>query len=338
LSDSGQNQATISSYDVADALGRLEQIFGRAYRLLSFEDGYDELPEDPSTMSFAEGEKHGKFTQLNQNQWDDWDEWDSLVNGDSVEAPQAPVIRSVGMCSGVECYEGSAGTFSINSYANGELLGGGSMLASASFFAYADSNQMPLRRVIMDWGDDFDGAETVDNDVWPTGRQSGSDADDNFYKNHRGLDSAGEEVCSSQASEFGKTPEACATGYINFTHNYVCSQGDVESLEATNRECIVDDETGRLVNPPCTGGDVGADAVGACVFQPRAHAMDNWGWCTGYCDNGATDPSGNDGCWGEGECNVIRCPGNAACIDTYGFDKFDNPWINWDGYIILRPE
>jgi hypothetical protein len=321
-----------------DAVDRLGQIFGKVYRLFTFSDGYESVSAiTPGNMDF--GLTRGSFTDVSPSV--DWD-WDVRLEGDGVENPDAPTVASVGNCSGFECYEGEENAFSVNSTLDGNLEGEGSLMAFASFFVYADSNQMPLRRVIVDWGDDFTGAASVDVDVWPTGNQSGSTAQDNFYKNNRGLDMNGNEMCSG-STEFGKTSDACTTGYVNFSHGYVCTPGRLEILTDADssgvyRECIIDETTGRLVNSPCTGGDVGEPAVDACVFQPRVHAMDNWGWCTGECENGSVDPSEDERCWGVQECEVQQCPGGNDCIDQANTSYIDNPWVNWGGYIIVSPD
>ena len=87
-------------------------------------------------------------------------------------------------------------------------------------------------------------------------------------------------------------------------------------------------------------------AVGQCVFQPRVHVKDNWGWCTGFCNAGDDNPPGEgpNGCF-EGEtakdkeCNITNCPseGNPACADKQVQNSTVNPWVNYNGYIIVKP-
>lgn len=197
---------------------------------------------------------------------------------------------------------------------------------------------MPIRRIVIDWGDDFGGITTAGM-PWPTGSQSGSTATDNFYQNHRGLDATSEqEICSSDAEEFGKTSTACSTSYINFAHDYICTDGDLVLL--SDRECEYDEtDTTRLLNSPCL------DSSGSCVFQPRVSVTDNWGWCTGFCDAGEDDTngcfSGNPEDFGIpiDECDVTNCPSegeSSSCEDST--TKTINPWINFDGTIVVTPD
>jgi hypothetical protein len=98
-----------------------------------------------------------------------------------------------------------------------------------------------------------------------------------------------------------------------------------------------------MIYSPCTGGTFGGfDATDKCVFQPRVHVKDNWGWCTGYCNVGSVD--GTDECYDGGsasnECDSEECPGGDysvdgdQCIDD-GASLIVNPWINYDGVIIV---
>ncbi|MFA4846181.1 MAG: hypothetical protein WC654_06520, partial [Patescibacteria group bacterium] len=262
--------------------------------------------------------------------------WDERVN-----SGEAPKVVSLGACAGTKCKEGKEGAFTVNDQDEGNILAKGSKRANVSFFTYADSDQMPIRNIVVDWGD---GDDIVENGMpWPTDSQSGSNADDNFYKNHRGLKNEvgnNSENCSSDAEEFGKASEACSSGYVVFSHDYACSQGDVNMLET--RECKF--AGGRLINSPCLSST--KEGTAACVFQPRVHVKDNWGWCTGFCDAGS---DGKNGCYAGGEpekenneCRINVCPSegkNDQCPDFYGVDNsVVNPWVNYDGVIIVEVE
>jgi hypothetical protein len=227
----------------------------------------------------------------------------------------------------------------VNDVDSGEIVGEGSKSISVKFFAYADSNQMPIRRMVVDWGDDWVNISgSADSMPWPTGSQSGSDASDNFYKNHRGINSTFHtEECSDSATEFGKNPQACSTGYVNFTHDYVCTKSRVDQLRAAERESCPTDEDDRLIYSPCLED-------GACVFQPRVHVMDNWGWCTGYCDAGTDNTEecftgiADDGFTPIEECNIEFCPSEGSTGTCNDENDTINPWLNFDGTIIIEPK
>lgn len=246
-----------------------------------------------------------------------------------------PVVTSVEKCEGSTCEEGSPGTFTVNELAGGNVKGiDGRQHVAVSFYTYANSNQMPIKNIVVDWGDGHPGPGNGPAD-WPTDSQSGSTDDGNFYKNHRGATRDGEPICGgSSPANFGLTPRACDSTYRSYSHDYRCSATLVADLETAGRTCRIDPDNGRLLNAPCTGGQV-PEAGGACVFQPRVFVKDNWGYCTGVCPGGV---DASDKCYdgesqgglSQNECRPLQCPGGTGCPD-------DNPWVNYNGYVIVQP-
>ncbi len=328
-------------YESADdnpAVTRLKQVFAKSYDVWLFEDGYEDLastmeddsvwPEHGSWCSIADSE----CGLSEASRLDDWI-WDVTAEGDGYSSPEAPVVIGVGDCVGTDCFEEDDGYITVNNVLGGAIVGEEQKQVNVSFYMAADKNQMPIRQVIVDWGDDFVGIDDVGNDVWPTGSQSGSTSHNNFYKNHRGMNDNGDLYCDD-GDEWGMTGDSCSASYVLFTKNYTCSDLRLEALE--NRQCEVDEETGRLINSPCTGTAEGVISGGdnACVFQPRVHVRDNWGWCAGFCDAGDDD---TDECYDE-ECSYEYCPGvNGACPDYFDDSVLSNPWVNYSGYIIVDP-
>ena len=344
--DDAPEHSLIPGGDEEDAIANLSQIFGRIYGLAVFsDDGYDGAA-DVGTGSldshFSSYEPFGSwellgFDELNEEGYGDWI-WNNLYDTDG----EAPHIAAVGDCNGSECFEGAEDSFTVDEQTGGEISAEGSYRAPVSFYAYADTNHMPIRRMVVDWGDDF---TSITGDIaWGTGSQSGSTADDNFYKNYRGINPiSNQDECQDGTAandEFGNSADACSSSYVTFTHDYVCTQGRLNDLQEAGRTCDFEDD-GRLVNSPCVENE-------ACVFQPRIHVMDNWGWCTGYCDSEETD-TGTEcftGVLSDGseldECNIDGCPGggSGSCeAENLFFDgDLSNPWINWAGYISVTPE
>jgi hypothetical protein len=339
---------TASTYNLrgassGDSIDLLSQLFGRIYRVIEYNEDYGGVA-DSGSMNWDE--TRGWFEEIAYSQighdedptdhsdwiWEARDESDAYAYG----SISTPVIYSVGACEGSTCYEGDLGKFTINEIDSGIIESEGSLRASVSFFAEANPNQMPIRRIAVDWGNDF--TFTDSGLPWPTGSRSGSVAPDNFYKNQRGLaEISDQEACDDTTPEnFGETSRACNRGYVNFLNDYTCSQGQLNSLE--DRACQFDDSGERILNSPCTLDD-------ACVFQPRVHVMDNWGWCTGECDAGA---DGGSGCYtgdGQDECDIDNCPsdndtgsGTSGLCDDIGTTDIVNPWENFDGYIVIYPE
>ncbi len=338
------------------AVERLKQLFAKSYFLTEFDDGYEGVRSQESENSAIyrpnPGWTSGEFSTpvavgslgVDQSFWN----WDVRITGIPGKTPSAPQIWALSNCQNEKCEEsphddGDAFTVSGpgGDQNSGVVEGIGSQTIDVKFYVQANSDQMPVRRIVVDWGDDL--SSTL---PWGTGSQTPPDAmsqGGNFYMNHRGmLDiSDGDEYCESKNDDFGLSSEACSKSYVSMNHDYVCAPRHLSTLVGNRKFCKTDPTTGKLLNSPCTGGNIGVESEGACVFQPRVHVMDNWGWCTGVCPGGVDD---SDGCFdgtdvgdtGQNECNVDKCPG-PQCLSGIG----SNPWINFgggNGYIVIRPE
>ena len=223
------------------AISRLSQIFAKVYDVVEFSDGYDDIREVALDQMFSGDGIAGEFTYA-----EDLGDWDMDTRGvrDGAEG-YVPEVWSIGECNGTQCYEGEEGKFSVNETDSGIIEGEGSKRVTVAFFTFADTNQMPIRRVVVDWGDNVAGIGGGNN-PWPFGSYSGSIADNNFYKNHRGLSPiSNEEQCSSEADTFGESPNACSNSYVAFTHDYTCSTGRLQQL--SGRACLYADD-GRILN------------------------------------------------------------------------------------------
>jgi hypothetical protein len=352
----------LSENESSDAVfDRMRQIFAKAIDAWFYRDGWsqtytpasptddlmDSSGDDPTWVdnivggyeSFSLVSAAGEFIDDEESQYGPWvSEYDYTNEGDNgvgfEEAPNPPTVVAIGNCDGTHCTEGDEDSFTLNNVSSGVLTGSdGYLHATVSFFAYADADQMPIRNIIVDWGDSDDFTSGM---AWPTTSQSGSDANTNYYKNHRGYTERDESLCAGD--DWGTSSSACETSYLTFTNDYVCSQGLLNRLEG--RDCeYADDGTGRLIASPCTGGDI-PDASGACVFQPRVGVKDNWGWCAGTCDTTSTSESTTE-CYGT-ECNFTDCPGNDENGGYTGYcddnpEVTVNPWVNYNGYIIVTP-
>jgi len=341
---------TLGNESKETAAKKIQSLFAKSYRLLTF----NKTAWYPNAITNTYKETMGTYDK-NIHELDllfkptavtgSW-KWDDVrKTGDDMDQPTPPTVVSLGQCLGTKCKEGSDDAFSVNDQDGGDIEGVGAKHVSVSFFTYANSNQMPIRNIITDWGDSDEFSPTM---PWPTDSQTGSNAPDNYYKNHRGLNAGGGEICGSDPMDFGLSPEACSNNYVVFTHDYVCSTATVNSWKEDGaRICKVGDD-GRLLNSPCTGGEV-KEAIGKCVYQPRVHVKDNWGWCTGFCNAGDDNPEGigTNGCFGgtgeaenkNRECNISACPseGNSKCADSEVTNSIVNPWVNYNGYILIEP-
>jgi hypothetical protein len=245
--------------------------------------------------------------------------------------PEVFSLRS-GTCVGTACEEGDLNTLTLNDQNSGDVIGSDFVRAYLKFYAAANENQLPIRRVIVDWGDEADRTDSM----------QGSSSADNLYKNHRGLDSGTDQSICDRDNEWGETPDSCDPNYFSYSHVYSCS---AEILQGDT--CQYNSE-GKLLNSPCweDGGGEGQAEDYVCVFQPRVHVRDNWGWCTGTCVN---DPSrninedGTEGCF-EGDVDTLN-EGNidnlfSECayespLNTVGGPI--DPWVYYGGTVVVDP-
>lgn len=228
-------------------------------------------------------------------------------------------------CYGSYCREGVENAITVNDSNEGDQTGeGGFFRGTVKFFAAADKNQLPIRRVIVDWGD---------------GYLSGSNDTDNYYKNHRGLlpESQSQsycDVCDSTSSdvtcEWGMTADSCDPNYFQYQHNYRCSDSNLLQYDT----CTDDDGDGVIDSSPCSDGT-------ACYFRPAIHVRDNWGWCTGTCTGLSSVGDGTEpGCYdGDGSLSGSDVPGSSECYYTYYPENSSvtDPWVYYDGQIVVTP-
>lgn len=240
---------------------------------------------------------------------------------DTIGAP--PVVRAVGDCTTEnQCLEGLEGQVSVNGVENGDVTGGnGNKNITLRFFAYAQNDQMPLRNVIVDWGD---GGPTPDL----SGDNPGSS-----YKNRRGYvyrhalstDSTStiQLVSLCDSHEFGTSPDACdSLAPMSFNHSYICNR------EATAR-CF--DGTNNCVRT--------VDGRDACVYKPKVQVQDNWGFCNGTCPGG---PAGGS-CY-DAMTNPTLMGGTDATMktnecepDAFGIALGLNPYTLFAGTVVVFP-
>ena len=209
--------------------------------------------------------------------------------------------------------------------------------AKLQFFAFADKNRLPIRRVKVDWGD----GTVFNEDRYGRYRNSkpfcmASDDQENpdigECKNSPQLtcendsDCPGADTCQigAIARNFGNSPRACTEGAFEFIHGYTCSQIDIdlnatyvkafEALTASEQKWLNQLGYSQDKNPK------------VCVFEPRVQVLDNWGWCSGMCDvdynkDGKLDLK--DGCYQD---KIFAC------------NKDSNTWIKYNGRIIVIPK
>jgi hypothetical protein len=290
----------------------LQQIYGQSLRRLLYSDGVtDGLGNFLATIT-GEPSIDTSSADVDPAPGDSSTEGDAWDVRDQGNPPTVWSLNS-GSCSGTECEEGQENSLTLNEVDSGNQSASDFFRAYVKFYAAADKNQLPLRRVIVDWGDDSE--------------DSGSTGSDNlnFYKNHRGLqDNSTVSKCES-SSEWGLTDESCDPNYFSYSHVYTCSS---EMQRGSIPSCEPVDENGHLPVSPCVND---ANTVNAtCSFQPRVHVRDNWGWCTGEC--AFTD----EGCF-DGDGSLSEETSADDCRYSTESTSIRDPWVYYNGIITVDP-
>jgi hypothetical protein len=301
-----QDPSLLDLFDgFTEAQQKMEQIFAESisgWRFLN----------DVASLGAGRGALGSYIEESDFTGWSHDFTFNNRATGSGGYTPEPPTIYAVdcAISSGLNCREGGINQISVNGKEAENYIvdTDGFFRASVEFFAAASKEQLPIRRIIVDWGN---------------GDQSGSAEPDNFYKNHRGLDKNADDMpFCDQKDEWGKTPESCEPTWLRYTKTYVCDDQWAES-----NKCGVG---GR--------GDVNCydESANECIFQPKVHVRDNWGWCTGSCPGG-TDAG--DGCFSAqslvtsddlptNQCNYLEFP-SPAHPDLI-------PWVKYSGTIRIK--
>ncbi|KKW30772.1 MAG: hypothetical protein UY72_C0003G0001, partial [Candidatus Uhrbacteria bacterium GW2011_GWD2_52_7] len=310
-----------------DSIAIITQLFAKANALSTkWWDGRLDVDalSDRTYQDSSDGVGTYHFDELDS---DDWDVRAQYGNPPSVFA------LDLDHCENDVCEEDSDKYLTLNEQNSGEIEGADFYRAYLKFYAAADKNQLPIRRVIVDWQDKFSsgGGTPVES----TDDQVGSSSAQNFYKNHRGLWNNTEQlICetgeSDAAYEWGMNGDSCDPFYFSYSHIYSCSS----EILSDAPDCADEDDDGKLDFSPCQNENV------SCSFQPRVHVRDNWGLCTGTCEGGSTvNTDGtvncvdNDGSISgtpetDDECNYLAYPRDDASTD---------PWVYYDGIVTVTP-
>jgi hypothetical protein len=314
--DPGESNAVI--------LNRITSIFARALRVYVWDTEWD--PSDIGNAGIgryrlADTDDGNVRENLDDYQGGEFDE-----GLDTLAAGNPPQVWGVDYsnCEGRNCQEGPEGTITLNGQSFGDIEPNADeafFKVNLSFFAAADKNQMPLRQILVDWNDIGNG---------PVG------ADDNFFKNRRGLDFSGEERCDG--TEWGKTDESCESGYFYYSNIYTCNRAIAQ--DAGVPSC---DDAGE--NEFCIENkDNGDPSDDVCRYRPRVHVRDQWGWCTGECSYNQNVPNpdfpevtsdDDDTCF---DATESLLPLSDSECDYTSIDPQIDPWVYYDGYIRVPVE
>ena len=287
-----------------------------------YSDGVYQDSDDTYLEPNAEGYGVAGFGALEPDGY----KWDTRIENGT---PPSVWAVDVNNCFNDKCEEDQDHGLTLNDQNEGDVEGESFYRAYIKFYAAADKNQLPLRRIIVDWGD------KTDNDD-----QRGSSSENNFYKNHRGLQPDTEtSICETAATdsgyEWGMNADSCDSTYFSYNHIYTCNPKGLLACSDTDGDGITD-------NAPCTN-----DGNLTCTFRPRVHVLDNWGFCAGTCDSTLSGTNDDDtaSCFDSGtewgntedanECDYKNYLGGNDLSGDYTFAT--DPWVYYDGTITVTP-
>ncbi|MEK7131523.1 MAG: hypothetical protein AAB797_02190 [Patescibacteria group bacterium] len=257
----------------------------------------------------------------------------------------APKIHPLGACkTGGKCLETNSNGFTLNGKSAGDVVFLNSVApVNIKFYAFADKNQMPIRKMQVDWGDSnkvaLDGyfrnqrgavngacgpANTclVSSTVWDVTSQGYRDIS---FDTKQSCASSGDcrylDNCFSEslAPNFGQIAgETCDNGYARFDHVYQCSR----------------DGAGWTTS--CPDSDIQSLNGGCCVYQPKVQVKDNWGWCNGTCPNPFLSSPGGAGCYDKSWTTKDSDPTNDAVDEC--FEMSGGSYTGFAGRIIVAPQ
>src|SRR3989339_842159 len=233
---------------------------------------------------------------------------------DKATAP--PAIHPVGPCDtskdfsgsgAVNCQEIAEDNFTVNDKYNGNVyITSMPHAATIKFYMNADKNQMPIKKVMINWNDGKPAKKYGDGIDSSLSNQRGSVIANQCLAgtcayvppanstmetipstitcaNDLGCKNQTIDICHTQdsTSNFGNLLKTtCENNYFTAFNTYDCK-----------------DSTSEGWDPSC-GGDIKMQKSypgGCCVFKPFVQVEDNWGWCNGT--SGGTTTASGVGCY-----------------------------------------
>ncbi|MDD2656547.1 MAG: hypothetical protein PHQ18_03200 [Patescibacteria group bacterium] len=200
------------------------------------------------------------------------------------------------------------------------IIAQGSYRANVRFFAYADDNRMPIKRVMVNWDDgsniyDVTGAymnrkpyctasdvgrctNRVNPATWREGDPQLTCQSNDDCKNAFGNGYTCDLTNEATKGHFGDSDRACTPQKpFESTHTYFCDLDSTDNPIYTLAE--IQNNTNNLFGSTANAqeaynkligkrmgdgeGEVLGDTSPVCVFKPGVQVLDNWGWCNGSC-------------------------------------------------------
>ena len=138
--------------------------------------------------------------------------------------------------------------------------------------------------------------------------------------------------CVESVPRFGNAPRACLAAPFEFEHTYLCSRSTIAAPRTPDGIVQSVSALPPQIQTRLAAGFGLAPADPVCVYRPRVHVRDNWGYCNGRC---VGDPAG-ERCYGV----EVSTPGNDECDYNSQVNRNHGltPWTQYAGYIIVVPQ
>jgi hypothetical protein len=236
-------------------------------------------------------------------------------------------------------------------YLEGNIIAENGYLAGQiKFYAWADKDHMPLRQVMVNFGNGTIVGAGEANQRYKNRKPVCCGENGNAIgecSGYEGLVCSGDADCAAatgnagaqcgEVTSFGNTNAACTTGYFSYFGMYQCKKKQIDNFKVEGKVCDgganTADPASYVAADPAKRGkgcwdskyqNENGDVVGACVYFPRVQVRDNWNWCNGLCP-----ADGSAGCYGAEHCDYAK-PGTGAAANY-------NPWTYFDGKVIVMP-
>ncbi|MCX6779593.1 MAG: hypothetical protein NT034_00200 [Candidatus Magasanikbacteria bacterium] len=297
---------------VKESLGLLLQIYSKipASSIKIFSNDASQSYRDPiANDKLTLGNKDLDVTNIDTN-----------YSGDNhVPSSRVPQVHPVGGCDTKgNCQEIFQDGFNVNNiYSKNVIIDTKPYEANFQFFYNADSNHMPVKRVVIDpdTGNPSDIKTTPPGSLW---NQRG------YFVGgmcKAGVCNGSAVPCSLDSECSGKLlPECTADEAKADSFGYILNKTcDLHPYASTFYYSCSGKNDPRW-NPTCdvlTGAEQkkwqDAGNSGCCVYQPKVQVLDNWGWCNGVCKDNITGANdGTESCYngnnltGWEECNDVQ--------------------------------
>ena len=192
------------------------------------------------------------------------------------------------------------------------------------FFASADKNHMPIKKMVVNWDDGTDPINISPAFI----RNAKGEYSSTCNKSTGKCESLKGESCGSDtdcqlldpcveegtAKEFGSiVNKTCDNNYFRFEHTYQCNSKSTPAYDPKNNK--------GGWSETCPDSKVFPN--GCCVFKPRVQVMDNWNWCNGVC------PGGDD--------KTDGCYDNIGSILECSFNPKQSQFTYFKGNVLVAP-